>query len=281
MQLESLRGHLRAPAAYSPGWQHFVHNLALSAGRLPQVHPIHGPREEPVLRQPPERAVRDEHAGRVALVHLLEPARYVRVLAHDAVLHPRMKAHVAYEDPAGVHAAPNLDLRKVPRRLPGPFVHPLQRVEHAQRGADPGLGVVLVRQRRAVDREHGIADELEHHAAMVVNDLRHVVEVAAEQQQRALWRHALDDCREGGDVREEDCHLDLVDLQVRLHVRPQQDLDNWPGHILAPRLDGLLHVLEGSSDQPHLAGARLVGICLLAVGHSCELQLRDALHLIS
>ena len=58
--------------------------------------------------------------------------------------------------------------------------------DELERRADGALGVVLLRDRRAPDRHHGVADELLDRAAVALDQLPARVEVAREQLARVL-----------------------------------------------------------------------------------------------
>ena len=56
-----------------------------------------------------------------------------------------------------------------------------KRLPHLERGPDRAQGVVLVQHRDTEDGHHGVADVLLHHAAMALDHLAHLVEVAPQQ----------------------------------------------------------------------------------------------------
>ena len=83
---------------------------------------------------------------------LLQPARGVHDVAHRGVVAAGTQR--ADEHLAGVHADPQVDVDPVlVAHLGEPFLH-------AQRGAHRALGVVLVRDRRAEERDERVADDL-------------------------------------------------------------------------------------------------------------------------
>ena len=81
---------------------------------------------------------------------LLESLRRVHGVSRDEGRHL-----VAGNDHAGVDPDPDLDPEP---RIRG--VELVDRLEEAKASPDGALGVVLVRDRRAEDRHHGVADEL-------------------------------------------------------------------------------------------------------------------------
>mmetsp|Transcript_20376 Transcript_20376/g.59102 ORF Transcript_20376/g.59102 Transcript_20376/m.59102 type:complete len:350 (+) Transcript_20376:515-1564(+) len=139
--------------------------------------------------------------------------------------------------------------------------------------------MVGIAQRSTEHGHDGITDKLNHNPAMVINDLRHVVEVAAQQEQTVFGLHAFHDARETGNVREEERDLALLNARLRIDARVQQQLHHGPRHVLAPGLDRLLHVVKDALDLPDLRGAAALGQPLL-FRETGELQLHDALHLL-
>ena len=82
----------------------------------------------------------------------LQPARGVHDVAHRGVV--AAGAQRADEHLAGVHADAQVDVDAVL------FAHLREPLLHPQRGAHRALGVVLVRDRRAEERDERVADDL-------------------------------------------------------------------------------------------------------------------------
>mmetsp|Transcript_128490 Transcript_128490/g.410916 ORF Transcript_128490/g.410916 Transcript_128490/m.410916 type:complete len:322 (-) Transcript_128490:2079-3044(-) len=223
----------------------------LGAGARTQDQEVHRPDDERLPLDARVRRLRDQHVCLVVLVHLLQVGGHVRILTHGTVLHSRFETHVPNEHLTRVDAATNRNLGQVPGDEP--LIHRPQRRQHPHGRLDPRGGVVRIPNWSSIDAHDGIADELQHDASVLVNDLRHVVKVAAQQEQRLLRWQALDDGGERGDVGEEDRDLLLLHIDDCLCIRAQEQLNHGPGHVLAPRLDGLLQVLEGAPDDPGLA----------------------------
>mmetsp|Transcript_1072 Transcript_1072/g.2432 ORF Transcript_1072/g.2432 Transcript_1072/m.2432 type:complete len:203 (-) Transcript_1072:1484-2092(-) len=80
----------------------------------PQVDEVDWPGHKGVLHQAGEGVLRDQVVRAIRLVELLQLGGDVGVLARGAILYSRVKAHVADKHLTRVHAAANVDLRKVP-----------------------------------------------------------------------------------------------------------------------------------------------------------------------
>jgi hypothetical protein len=87
---------------------------------------------------------------------------------------------------AGVHGGPEVDVQPFIRR-----VQVRDRPSHRKRGAHGALGVVLVRGRRAEQRDHGVADELLHRAAEVLQFRADAGVVRREPRPDVLGVHLL------------------------------------------------------------------------------------------
>ena len=70
-------------------------------------------------------------------------------------------------------------------------------------GADGALGVVLVRDRGAPERHHGVSDELLDHAAVAVHDASALLEVAGQELTNLFGVARLRERREADEVGEE------------------------------------------------------------------------------
>ena len=88
-------------------------------------------------------------------------------------------------------------------------------VADGERRADGALGVVLVRDRGAEDRHHGVADELLDRAAEALELVAEPSVVRAEQRAHLLGIHLLGARGEADEVGEEHRH-DLALLEPRL-----------------------------------------------------------------
>ena len=85
--------------------------------------------------------------------------------------------------------------------------------DEVEAGADGPLGVVLVRDRRAPDGHHRVADELLDGAAVALDDAPRVLEVAGEELPHLLGVAGLREGREADEVGEE--HRDEPPLGLR------------------------------------------------------------------
>ena len=115
-------------------------------------------------------------------------------------------------------------------------------VTDRERGAYGALCVVLVRDRRAEDRHHRVADELLHRAAEALELVPQAGVVRAEQRAHLLRIHLLGARREAHEIGEEDGD-DLALFEPRPPrppAAPPQALQNraasgfcWPqrGHV--------------------------------------------------
>ena len=79
----------------------------------------------------------------------------------------------------------------------------LDRVEHVERGEDRPLGVVLVGDRGAEEREHRVALELGDRALVAEDGARHEVERLVDDRRPVLGIHLLREGRRADDVGEE------------------------------------------------------------------------------
>ena len=83
--------------------------------------------------------------------------------------------------------------------------------DEVERRPDGPLGVVLLRDRRAPDRHHRVADELLHRAAVALDHVRARVEVAREELARLLGVAGLGGGGEADEVGEQ--HRDEAPLR--------------------------------------------------------------------
>ena len=103
-------------------------------------------------------------------------------------------------------------------------------VEHVQRGVERPLRIVLVGDRRAEDRQDGIAHELLHEAVVARDRLGERLEQRILERAHLLGIEPLGQRGEAGDVGEEDGHLPAVHLRVA-GIRPSPR----PGRRRTPR----------------------------------------------
>ncbi len=94
----------------------------------------------------------------------MEPRRHVHGVAHRPVLHARTRADGPHHHGAGLHADP--DAESVDPPAPADLVGELAHLLHdPQPGEERALGVVLVGDRGAEEREHTVARQVLDRAA--------------------------------------------------------------------------------------------------------------------
>ena len=125
--------------------------------------------------------------------HALEARRGVDDVAGDQTLVGRTDGHRRL---AGQDSGPRLE----------PGTERADAVDEVERGADRAFGVVVVRDRRAPDGHHGVADELLDRAAVAADDLLAMLEVARQELAHGLGVAALGEGREPDEVGEQDRH---------------------------------------------------------------------------
>ena len=108
--------------------------------------------------------------------------------------HPLVRGADRHRRLAGQHAGASLDAR----------AERLDRVDQLERGTNGALGVVLVRDRRAPDGHHRVADELLDRAAVALDHLAREVEVARQRVADVLRVTLLGERREADEIREQD-----------------------------------------------------------------------------
>ena len=125
----------------------------------------------------------------------LDPRRGVDEIArhHPLMLRPERDRGLAGQDPCPCAQVGRADVgAEVPdegRELQG--------------GADGALGVVLVRDRGAPERHHGVSDELLDHAAVALHDASALLEVAGQELTNLFGVARLRERREADEVGEE------------------------------------------------------------------------------
>ena len=91
-----------------------------------------------------------------------------------------------------------------PARAMRPGRERLHAVDQRERCSHSPLGVILVSRRRSPDGHHRVADELLDRAAVALDDLACLGEVAAQQLACLFGITILGQCREADEVSEED-----------------------------------------------------------------------------
>ena len=111
------------------------------------------------------RASADDHLTRLGEPQ--EPGRQVHRVPHRRVIHPQILADGADHDEARVDAHAHSELDAVhPSHVVGQrFELPLDR----ERSAERAMGMVFVRDRRAEQRHHAVAEELVDRAFVAVH----------------------------------------------------------------------------------------------------------------
>ena len=145
----------------------------------------------------PHRALADGHAAGPR--RALQPSGHVDGVAGDRVA----GAHGARHHLAGVHAHAQVEVhagREALVDLPHGGLH-------AEAGPHGALGVVLVRDGRAEDGHHVVADVLVHGAAVALDLLAEPHQGAVHERLDGLGVHALGHRGVAGEVCEEDGHL--------------------------------------------------------------------------
>ena len=144
----------------------------------------------------------------------LEASRDVDGVADDGV----SVADCARDHLAGVDADPQSKAHPVGQAEA--LVQLGHRLLHAEAGADRALGVVLVRDWRAEDGHHVVADVLVDSAAVAVDLLAEAAQAAVDEALHRLRVHALGDRRVSGEVGEDDGDLAaLLGQGLRLEAR--------------------------------------------------------------
>ena len=93
---------------------------------------------------------------------------------------------------------------RTPARAWMPGTERADTVDQVERGTDCAFGVVVVRDRRAPDGHHRVADELLDRAAVAADDLLALLEVARQEVADGLGVAALGERREPDEVGEQD-----------------------------------------------------------------------------
>jgi hypothetical protein len=151
------------------------------------------------------------HGHRPRATGRLEPRRHV----HGVADHGVVAAHGAGQHLAGVHPDAKSEAHAV--RLVEAGVDVRHRVLHAERGADGTLGVVLVRDRRAENRHHVVADVLVDGAAEALDLVAQAAQAALHEALDRLGIHLLRHRRVTRQVGEDDGYLAAL-LRERTRV---------------------------------------------------------------
>ena len=138
--------------------------------------------------------VADQHGP--GLCGRLDPGRAVHEVAGD---HALVLGAERDRRLAGEGSGPQVEIRGSDLDSEG-----MDRRDELERGAHRTLGVVLLRDRRAPERHHGVADELLDAAAVALDHVPRRLEVAREELARLLGVAALGLRREADEVGEED-----------------------------------------------------------------------------
>jgi hypothetical protein len=171
----------------------------------------HRTADAPDLRRPEiaerEEAVRQRlrpiaHEDRAGGGEGLEPLRDAdRVADRIVVRTADVRARGPHDDLAGVDA--DADGERQPALLPQPLRPPADVLLHAQRRVEGALGMVLVRDRRAEEREDAVAARVGHPAVVAVHGVRHHGEGGVDDAARVLGVEAIDQLHRPLDVGEQ------------------------------------------------------------------------------
>ena len=176
----------------------------------------------------------------------LDPGCSVDEVARDHSLSLGAQCHGGL---AGEHAGAGLE--RVCQRRDG--------IDEVECGADCAFGVVLVRDRRAPDGHHGVADEFLDRAAVALDDLPCGVEVVREELARVLRVAALRRGREADEVGEQDGDEAALGRRSRCH---------------SSRTGG---TRGGAQARPTLPAEPLAGLVRGATGRAAVRERRAAL----
>ena len=183
---------------------------------------------------------------RAGLCGGLHPRGHVHRVAQRRVLVPQVGPDVADHDRAAVDAGadPEVDALCC-LQLAGELVGG---IEHVERGEDGALGVVLVRDRGAEEREQRIALELGDRALVAKDSAGHEVEGLVDERRPVLRVDLLCEPGRAHDVDEERRHgLALAGQAGRPHLR-----DEWRGRGRSQTGVGCVRV-----DRRRVSGSRV------------------------
>ena len=146
---------------------------------------------------------------------------------------------------AGVDADPNLKLE-----LRVSLVELGDRLDDSQSRPDGSLRVVLVRDRRAEDRHHSVADELLQLTAVAIDRLAHGLEIRVLDKGDILGIEPLRQRRETDEIAEENRHdLPLLARRCRLG-------DEQTAAVAEPRGIRVLGTAARADHRPSLEHVR-------------------------
>jgi hypothetical protein len=181
--------------------------------RLGRLHSLHGPEaeraREDVAFHERERLRRQQ--DRPGHRHLLHAGSEVCRLPDGGVVHVEVAADRAHHDFSGVQPDPDVhgdaqcavDLLRV---LPDALLH-------AQRGIAGAHRVLLVRDGRAEERHHAVAQHLVDRALVVVDRLDHALEHRVQQAPRILGVAIGQQLHRTLEIREQHGHVLALALQ--------------------------------------------------------------------
>jgi hypothetical protein len=150
------------------------------------------------------------------LAECLQARRHVDRVSERVVEDVRRRVTGRKDDRAGVDGHARAQLESVGGRDLRGIV--AERFVNRERGANGALGVVLVRDRSAKERQDAIPGELRERAAEALDLLAHQAHDVVEQELRPLGAELLGDGRRAGDVGHE--HRDHPPLSgVRRHAQ--------------------------------------------------------------
>jgi len=151
-------------------------------------------------------------------------------------------------------------------------------VDQVQRGADGSFGVVVMRDRRAPDGHHGVADELLDRPAIAADDLLALLEIARQEFADGFGVTALGERREPDEIGEQDRHQATLrngrwasgDARVGARRARGRDWSRSPAHAAEPGALDQRRPASGASRSHRRSAARTeprVGWgCLAAFG---------------
>ena len=154
--------------------------------------------------------------------------------ADHRVLRPLLGADVAHDGLAGVDADAHQQARAAARDVG--LVERVHRALHRERGGRRALGVVDVLDRRAVDREDRVADELVDRAAVRDDDIGHAAEVVVEHLHDARGVAVLGEARVPAQVGHQHGDLALAPAEREPPRRLQHGAGDLGRDVAAERV---------------------------------------------
>ena len=185
------RGRSRCGRRIAPLADHLERRDRL--GLALQLEPLLLPPREPVAGRPARHVADEDASGRRVR---LQAGGGVQRVAGRAVLDPPSAADRPEHHQPGLDADPDLER----------WASVIGPLDDAERGADRALGIVLVRHRRAEQREDPVAGEVLDRAAERLDRIHHPPNGAAEHLARVFGVHPLRELRRPDDVGEQGGH---------------------------------------------------------------------------